>query len=120
MRLLAVILLTGCISDECVRADPKSTAIAGAIGLVGFLAEAAINSQREEPPEEPQEPPATGIRRVSRGPAQLCRDGRSFHRRCATSVGGTVCFWETDEGGLYDCPDDKCQTIPRALAEWCY
>jgi hypothetical protein len=120
MRLLTVILLTGCISDDCYRPDRNAAALAGAMGLVGFIADVAINSQREEPPEEPQEPPPTGIRRTTRGPARPCRDGRSFHRRCVTSVGGTVCFWETDEGDLFDCPDDKCSTIPRELADWCY
>jgi hypothetical protein len=117
MRLLAVILLTGCISDECYRPDPKTAAVVGALSLVGLIADIAINSHREEPPEEP---PPTGIRRITHGPAQPCRNGHSFHRSCVTSVGGTACFWETDDGNLFDCPDDKCSTIPGKLADWCY
>jgi hypothetical protein len=121
MRFLAVTVLTlsGCFasSEHCYRVDGKAAIAVAAIETAALIVDAVIHDQRPEPDAPP---PPSGIRDYWRGPTLPCKDGRSMHQRCVTAASGHSCFWETDEGTLFDCPDDKCQTIPANLAAWCY
>jgi hypothetical protein len=125
MRVLAVTVLTlsGCFgtTHDCYRPQSGGDAILTAVlGTAGFILDVAANSKRPEPAEVEAEPPPSGIRDTWRGPALACKQGRTFHLRCVTASSGRSCFWETDEGQPFDCPDEKCQTIPADLAAWCY
>jgi hypothetical protein len=117
MRLLAVTALT---VTGCFGTTGNEALVGAAIETVGFIADTVANSSRPDPPEEPADPPPSSIRDVWRGPALDCTAGRTIHLRCVTAAGGRLCFWETDEGVPYDCPDEQCKTLPSDLAAWCY
>jgi hypothetical protein len=44
---------------------------------------------------------------------------REYHVRCVRSAGGDACFFETDDGGAFDCTDGTCAAPPAELTNWC-
>src|SRR5262245_29766654 len=109
MRGFPVLMLTlsGCFgtTHDCYRPRSNDALLGAALGTAAFIVDLIANSKRPEPEVE-AEPPPSGIRGTWRGPALACKSGRSFHLRCVTATSGRTCFWETDEGQPFDCPDE--------------
>jgi hypothetical protein len=119
MRILTSISL---LLAGCGHGFPGGAALALAgVGTAATIAEIAIeHHQREEAERQARsEPVTTSVRDVEERGRWACPSLRQFRVVCVTAAAGRSCFYETDDGQVFDCRDERCVEIPRGIDEWC-